>query len=112
MVISDETVNRIMGPEPIPQLDIEMSEIQNELQKKMAEEINCIMCGNFPYQPLECKNCNKLFCKQCQLQLKNSSQQETPGYDNCCPSCQARGDFLQNINKVLQNCVDFCEYPH
>lgn len=31
MVISDETVQRIMGPEPIPQLDIEMSEIQNEL---------------------------------------------------------------------------------
>jgi predicted nucleic acid binding AN1-type Zn finger protein len=70
MVISDETVNRIMGMDPIPQLDIEMDEIQNELQRKMAEEIHCTMCGNFPYQPQECKNCNKLFCKYCQLQLK------------------------------------------
>jgi hypothetical protein len=31
MAISDETVQRIMGPEPIPQLDIEIPEIQNEL---------------------------------------------------------------------------------
>ena len=31
MLISDRTVERIMGPEPIPQLDIEMDEIQNEL---------------------------------------------------------------------------------
>jgi len=28
-----------MGPEPIPSLDIEVDEIQNELQRKMAEEI-------------------------------------------------------------------------
>jgi hypothetical protein len=27
MLISDRTVERIMGPEPIPQLDIEMDEI-------------------------------------------------------------------------------------
>jgi len=31
----------------------------------MAEEITCIMCGLFPYQPLECRSCNKLFCKYC-----------------------------------------------
>lgn len=31
MLISDRTVERVMGPEPIPQLDIEMQEIQNEL---------------------------------------------------------------------------------
>jgi hypothetical protein len=67
MAISDETVQRIMGPEPIPQLDIEYSEIQNELQKKMVEEITCCMCQQFPYSPLECRKCNKLFCKNCQL---------------------------------------------
>jgi hypothetical protein len=39
LVIQDTTVNRMMGPEPIPSLGIEMSEIQNELQKKMVEEI-------------------------------------------------------------------------
>jgi len=39
LVIQDGTVNRMMGPEPIPSLGIEMSEIQNELQKKMVEEI-------------------------------------------------------------------------
>lgn len=36
----------------------------------------------------------------------------TPGYDVCCPNCQERGDFLQPINKVLKNCIDFCEFPH
>jgi len=55
LVISDETVEKIMGPEPIPQLDIEMPEIQNELQRKMVEEITCVMCSNFPYKPVECK---------------------------------------------------------
>tara|TARA_B110000305_G_C19388534_1_gene613563 strand:+ start:594 stop:959 length:366 start_codon:yes stop_codon:yes gene_type:complete len=121
----------------------------------MAEEIQCVMCLQFPYEPLECKNCNKLFCKYCQIQLQQSDdlsklephnedeyanpeqfklskdvlakmsprerktyaaqmqarQQSqfirprksgvTPGYDVCCPHCQARGDFLQPVNKVL-----------
>ena len=39
LLISDKTVQMIMGPDPIPSLDIEMSEIQNELQRKMVEEI-------------------------------------------------------------------------
>ena len=31
LLISDKTVEKIMGPEPIPQLEIEHDEIQNEL---------------------------------------------------------------------------------
>lgn len=31
LVIPSKTVDRIMGPEPIPQIDIERNEIQNEL---------------------------------------------------------------------------------
>ena len=54
-----------MGEEPIPALDIEKSEIQNELQLKMVDEIQCINCGAFPGEAMECKSCNKLFCKKC-----------------------------------------------
>ena len=43
--IAERTVERMMGPEPIPSLDIEMDEIQNELQRKMVEEIQCVICG-------------------------------------------------------------------
>jgi hypothetical protein len=39
LVVDDKTVQRIMGPDPIPQIDIEYGEIQNELQKKLVEEI-------------------------------------------------------------------------
>lgn len=154
LLISDKTVERIMGPEPIPSLDIEMPLIANELQRKMVEECVCVMCGNFPFSPLECKNCNKLFCKHCQQQLLGASAHNeddfadpemhklskekmaqmspserqkyaarvyqkqsnknmtTPGFDVCCPNCQERGDFMQPINKVLRNCIDFCEFPH
>ena len=146
-----------MGPEPIPTLDIEMSMIANELQRKMVEEIQCVMCLNFPFSPMECKKCNKLFCKHCQDQLfganaphnedefadpeqhklskeklanMSPAQREqyaaqiyakqtalkgrnvTPGFEVCCPNCQERGDFMQPINKVLRNCIDFCEFPH
>ena len=66
LLISDKTVEKIMGPEPIPTLDIEMPMIANELQRKMVEEIQCVMCLNFPFSPMECKKCNKLFCKHCQ----------------------------------------------
>ena len=31
LVVQDSTVNKLMGPEPIPALDIAMDEIQNEL---------------------------------------------------------------------------------
>ena len=78
LIISDATVEKIMGGEPIPSLDIEMSEIQNELQKKLVEEIECVMCHNFPYSPLECKQCNKLFCKYCQLQLNQAASHNAP----------------------------------
>jgi hypothetical protein len=36
----------------------------------------------------------------------------TPEYDVCCPNCQTRGDFMQEVNKVVKNCIDFCEFPH
>jgi len=51
LLLSETEVQKLMGPEPIPTLDIEMDEIQNELQKKMIEEIVCINCGQFPYKP-------------------------------------------------------------
>ena len=54
-----------MGPEPVPSLDIELPMIANELQRKMVEEIQCVMCLNFPFSPAECKKCNKLFCRHC-----------------------------------------------
>lgn len=31
LTIAERTVERMMGPEPVPSLDIEMDEIQNEL---------------------------------------------------------------------------------
>ena len=65
LVISDNKVHKIMVTDPIPTLDIELSEIQNELQAKMVDEIICAMCNQFPYSPLECRRCNKLFCKHC-----------------------------------------------
>jgi hypothetical protein len=54
-----------MGPDPVPCIDIEEDEIQNELQRKLVEEIKCTMCGNFPYMPLECKTTKKLYCQYC-----------------------------------------------
>ena len=39
LIVADRTVEKMMGPEPIPSLDIQMDEIQNELQRKMVEEI-------------------------------------------------------------------------
>ena len=31
LFISDKTVEKVMGPEPVPSLDIQMDDIQNEL---------------------------------------------------------------------------------
>ena len=109
----------------------------------MVDEITCIVCKQFPFKPLECRSCNKLFCQYCQIHLRkggsaksfiNTHQQfvdrhgnvidqprsssklatemVTPEYDICCPNCQATGDFMQEVNKVLRNCIDFCEFPH
>ena len=30
----------------------------------------------------------------------------------CCPNCNANGDFLIEVNPVVRNCIDFCEFPH
>jgi len=50
--------------------------------------------------------------KMANLQNKARGMGTTPGYDVCCPNCQERGDFMQEVNKVVRNCVDFCEFPH
>ena len=73
LIISDRTVEKIMGPDPIPQLDIEIDQIQNELQRKMVEEITCVMCQQFPYSPKQCRKCDKLFCKHCQIELQRGN---------------------------------------
>lgn len=72
-----------MGPEPIPELDIELPAIQNDLQRKMVEEIRCVMCNNFPYDPKECKHCSKLFCKFCQLILIHDKTGNAMQHDGC-----------------------------
>ena len=38
--------------------------------------------------------------------------QTAGGWEVCCPNCQEGGDFLTHVNKVLRNCIDFCEFPH
>jgi hypothetical protein len=45
LVIPEKIVDKIMGPEPVPSIDIEMNEIQNELQRKLVEEVLCVMCN-------------------------------------------------------------------
>jgi len=45
LLVDDKTVDRIMGPDPMPIVDIEYNEIQNELQKKLVEEIQCYGCS-------------------------------------------------------------------
>jgi len=72
LVIPEKTVDKIMGPDPVPSIDIEINEIQNELQRKLVEEVQCVMCNQFPYMPLECKGCHKIFCQYCQLMLQKN----------------------------------------
>ena len=133
LLLTNNHVDQILGPDPIPSLDVQTDEIQNELQRKMVEEIQCVVCYQFPFKPLECKKCCKLFCKYCQLQIKKEAenaeieyqaemrlaqqnsqkkQQPPPSFEPCCPNCNTQGDFLQDVNILLKNCVDFCEFPH
>ena len=63
----------ILRPEAISKPDLAVHDNQNDLKEKLAEEITCVMCGNFPYSPMECRRCNKLFCKNCQLELEKAS---------------------------------------
>ena len=63
--ISDQTVKDIMGPTPIPSLMIEIDEIQDQFQKMMAQEIQCVVCKEFPHKPLECSSCHKMICEYC-----------------------------------------------
>jgi len=45
LVIPEKTVDRIMGPEPVPTIEICAEEIQNELQKKLVDEYLCALCN-------------------------------------------------------------------
>lgn len=67
LILCDKTVELIMGEDPVPSLDIEMDAIQDKLQRKMVEELECIVCSQFPFKAKECFNCKKLFCKFCQI---------------------------------------------
>jgi hypothetical protein len=29
-----------------------------------------------------------------------------------CINCKCKGDFLVEVNPIVRNCVDFCEFPH
>lgn len=91
-----------MGPEPIPSLDIQLDEIQNELQRKMVEEIQCVVCFQFPYKPKECKSCNKLFCKYCQLQLMRGNSEITGKYAKGTDFMQKAGAEFDDLNTKKQ----------
>lgn len=145
LILCDKAAELIIGEDPVPSLDIEMDAIEDKLQRKMVEELQCIVCSQFPFKAKECYSCKKLFCKFCQIQLlegntlkikapsvddskviqkKANSYQDkegslldigkgsTPEFDICCPNCQQKGDFLKDVNMVVKNCMEFCEFPH
>ena len=39
LIQTNASVERILGNDPVPSLDVQIDEIQNELQRKMVEEI-------------------------------------------------------------------------
>ena len=104
LMISDKTVQKIMGPQPIPHLEIEVDEIQNELQIKLVEEVSCISCHSFPFDPMECRSCNGIFCKYCQVHLFSNPRSANPGdssdnYEFSDPEVQHR---LANMSSIDQ----------
>lgn len=30
----------------------------------------------------------------------------------CCPNCNAKGDIFIEVNPLVRNVVEFCEFPH
>ncbi len=48
------------------------------------------------------------------INKQNSEIRKTkaPAQETSCPNCKAPGNFLWEVNNILRNCIDFCEFPH
>lgn len=57
LIIDDLAVEKLLGPEAIPKIEIEEQYVKADLEKKLIERYKCTMCSSFPYKALECKKC-------------------------------------------------------
>ena len=67
------------SPEPIPKITREL--INDQLiiiNQKKFDEIVCIICDDIPIDPIKCKHCSVIMCKDCfNLYMNNSDSKKT-----------------------------------
>jgi hypothetical protein len=72
------------------------SDQQLSLCQKVEDDFNCMICLNFVREPVECSNCEKLFCQKCINAWKLSCDIQVPK----CAHCKAMCEF-KPPNRIL-----------
>ena len=84
------------NPIPIPKCGISEEQIVNIEEIEKNEDLKCPICLNVVWKPIQCKRCEKYFCKYC---LNESIR--TIG--NKCPMCRLK-HFKSNTFQLKESC--------
>lgn len=77
--------------------------IEDELYISIKDLIKCNICKNILKEPMQCKNCQKAYCKECfDNRLKN---------ENKCYICGEQSEYIKSVDKaaLLSNLKFLCK---
>ena len=79
--LNEQNTKKDYSPEPIPKITNEHIKNQSKITNQKAfEEITCIICEEFPIEPVKCKHCSVIMCTNCfHVYMTNSNS------NHCCP---------------------------
>lgn len=74
--------------------------------------IQCSICHDFPIDPIECKSCSNLFCKECLMVWFHTSQKfECPHKCSTISLCEIQGSLKLFYNRAKTRCQNrLCKF--
>ena len=67
--------------------------------KEMVEKIQCNICLGIPIKPVECYDCNAIYCSDC---MENHKKHNSYPQNQKCPKCRSNFLKMKPMNRILR----------
>ena len=98
-----------MKKTPFSPNEINLSNLEFQDEKGLAETFKCLICQNLAFEPLFCRKCGSVYCRKCLAEYsKRNCNNEQP---QCLLKCGSRtfvepaGKFKEISNYIKIKCV-------
>ncbi|TNV78869.1 hypothetical protein FGO68_gene11960 [Halteria grandinella] len=83
---------------------IQLAEESDMMSRHLSEILKCSICLGRVVEPLDCKKCDRVYCKECLLMHLDKYKNDR------CPDCRQPIEVTLNFNRVIKQIYDTITY--